>query len=215
MAVARAFVVALALGFLVVPLARAQTAPAAPPAGATPPGAPAPSGSAAPAPKPPGVTGGYSWSDKKARKGRARPHARRRLKFDPAAPIATFPGFRMLPDGRSLVFVSVSKVVGVEVRRSGNRVAYVLSGADVAVRNNTNALVTTWFDTPLSRARLQPAKGGAQLVLELREAADPTYRVNKLANGWMTLEVVLPAPAAPGAAGDAAASPTAIPAKKR
>ncbi len=198
MALLRALCGVVAFGLLAVPAARAQSGTA--PSGSAAP-SPAPSGSAAPsgaaapstsaAPKPAGVTGGYAWTDKP----RARPARRaRRRKFDASAPIATFPGFRMLPDGRSQVFVSISKSVDVQVRRSAGRVVYVLGGSVVAIRNNTNALVTTWFKTPLARARLSRARGGAELVLELRQAVEPTFRIATLPGGWITLEVTLPAP---------------------
>lgn len=155
----------------------------------------APSGSAAPR-KGPSVTGGYSWSDK-PRKGRH--HWRRawhpRRHFDPNAPIATFPGFRMLPGGKSEVWVNLSKSVNVQVRRAPGRVVYVLGGAEVTIRNNTHPLVTTYFDTPLARARLVPQKDGAELVLELREKVKPSYRVAVGPGGTSVLEVTLPRPA--------------------
>jgi hypothetical protein len=135
--------------------------------------------------------GGYSWSDKHRPR---RHHHRVRLHFDPNAPTAMFPGFRMLPDGRSMVWVNVSRKVPVEVRRAAGRVTYLLGGAQVSIRNNTNALVTTYFDTPLSRARLVPGKQGTQLVLELREKVEPGYKVLKGPGGTMLLQVTLPPP---------------------
>lgn len=168
-----------------VPARRARAASAA---------SAAPSASAKPS-RSPSVTGGYSWSDKPRRRRR---HRRRvwhaRLRFDPNAPIATFPGFRMLPDGRSQVWVNLSKRVSVEARRAPGRVVYVLSGARVTIRNNTHPLVTTYFNTPLDRARLVPTKSAAELVLELRERVEPTYRLANGPGGTSVLEVTLPAP---------------------
>lgn len=152
---------------------------------------PAPSGSAAPQ-KPTTPMGGYSWSNKHHH--RRHHHRRARLHFDPNAPIAMFPGFRMLPDGRSLVWVTVNKKVPVEAHSAAGRVTYLLSGAQVSIRNNTNALVTTYFDTPLSRARLVPGKQGTQLVLSLREKVQPSYKVVAGPRGSMVLQVTLPAP---------------------
>jgi hypothetical protein len=182
---------------------QAETAapPAAAPAPATPPAtgaAPAPAGTApgsdtaAPAkpaePAKPSVTGGYSWTEKKPAARRRRPVA----KFDPTKPLATYPGFRMLANGTSRIWVQVSKPVDVQVRRAGGTVTYVLPGVNVGVRNNTNPLVTTHFNTPVSRARLVPDRAGVLLVLELRETAEPAHKVVKSAYGTMTLEVTLP-----------------------
>lgn len=148
-------------------------------------------GSAAPA-KPTAPMRGYSWTDKHRHRGH---HKRVHLHFDPNAPIATFPGFRMLPGGRSMVWVSVDHQVPVQVHRAAGRITYVLSGAQVSIRNNTNALITTYFDTPLSRARLVPVKQGTEVVLELREKVEPSYKVLSGPAGSMVLQVTLPPPA--------------------
>ncbi len=184
-----------ALACLAAIPALAQSGGSSPPAPAQPGGksaAPAGSAAASGAPaKPSAPMGGYSWSDKHSHR---RHHRRVRLHFDPNAPIATFPGFRMLPGGRSMVWVSVSRKVPVDVHPAAGRVSYVLSGAQVSIRNNTNALVTTYFDTPLSRARLVPAKQGTEFRLELREKVQPSYKVVDGPRGTMVLEVTLPAP---------------------
>jgi hypothetical protein len=152
-------------------------------------GAPSKKG-AAETPKPPSVTGGYSWSEKKKpRRVRRRAH---RVKFDPNAPNVTFPGFRMLPNGTSMVWVVVSKRVAVDVQRAKGRVVYVLRGAAVRTRNNTNPLITRHFNTPLARTRVVRHKAGAQLVLELREAAEPSHRILDGPRGMMVLQVTLP-----------------------
>jgi hypothetical protein len=174
------------------PAPPAATPPAeapAPPAGAPGPGA-APSTEGGEAKKPaPSVTGGYSWSDKPApqRKRRAA-----RIKLDPNAPLATYPGFRMAPDGTSRVWLRVTRSADVQVRRAAGQVTYVLGGVHVGVRNNTNALVTTHFDTPLARARLVRDRAGALLVLELREAAEPSHKVSTGPHGTMSLEITIP-----------------------
>jgi len=175
--------------------ADAQSSGEAPPAAPTEPAAPAPPGAAAaPAPEPaqpakPGVTGGYSWTDKPVAKRRRAP---RPLKLNPNAPLATYPGFRMLQDGSSRVSLRVTRSVDVGVHRAPGSVTYVLPGVQVGVRNNTNPLVTTHFNTPLARARLVRGKAGAELVLELRESGEPKHRIGKGPYGSMLLEVVLP-----------------------
>jgi hypothetical protein len=165
----------------------AAPATAAPTPGA--PAAPAASGdAAAPAePKKPTTTPGYSWTDKPQKWRRAK-----RKKIDPNAPLATYPGFRMLKDGRSEVWVQISKKVSVTPSVAAGHATFVLSGVDVGIRNNTNPLVTEYFDTPLARARLKRDGNGAQLVLELREAVSPKHRIVDGPAGTMTLYVELP-----------------------
>jgi hypothetical protein len=177
----------------------------APPAGQSPPPAtspaPAAGSEAAPAPTaaaegekkgPPPQAGGYSWSDKPARGTRRSVKKKPRVKFDPKAPLATYPGFRMLPGGKSAVWVYVSRKVPVNVRRVAGRVSFVLGGAHVASFNNTHPLVTHYFNTPLSRAWLRPETGGAELVLELRENVTPTHKVVDGPAGTMILTIELP-----------------------
>ena len=185
-----------ALFALASPVALAQEP--APPA---PKPAPPPSAEQAPAPpaggddkageekKPGGPVGGYSWSDKPKKRWvrRATPK-----KLDPNAPLATYPGFRMLPGGKSAVWLYINKKVPVDVRRAAGRVVYVLPGVQVGTVNNTRPLLTHFFETPLARAQLRPEKGGAELVLELRENVQPTHRVVDGPRGTMILQVELP-----------------------
>ncbi len=116
------------------------------------------------------------------------------MKIDPNAPIATYPAFMMLPDGSSQVWVYVNKKVPVQVSSAPGRVTFVLTGAQIAVWNNTHVLATQFFDTPLSRARLRPDKAGAQLVLDLRENVTPKHSVADGPHGTMILRVLLPRP---------------------
>lgn len=175
----------------------AQTAPSATPSatGQAPAAAPAPAGTApAPGgsaateePKKPTMTPGYSWTDKPAKRW-----VKKKKKLNPNAPLATYPGFRMLKDGRSEVWVQISKKVSVTPSVAAGHATFVLTGVDVGIHNNTNPLVTEYFDTPLARARLKRMDGGAQLVLELREAVSPTHRIVDGPAGTMILYVELP-----------------------
>jgi hypothetical protein len=142
--------------------------------------------------KKPSVTGGYSWSDKPA-KGKSH-HTYKKKKLDPNAPIATYPGFRMLPDGSSQVWVRVNRKVSVTSAATSGLPTFVLMGAVVPTHNNTNPLVTTWFETPLARARLKNDAAGAQLTLELREQVSVKHRVVDGPGGSMLLYVDLPKP---------------------
>jgi len=142
------------------------------------------------APKRPSATGGYSWSDKPTKR---RPRRRaRHVKYNPSAPHANFPGFRLLPDGQSLVWVVLDRQTSVEVRHAANRVTYVMTGAQVYTRNNTRPLVTTHFNTPLQSMRLVQHADGAHLELVLREPAEPVHQLVRGPRGMLVLKVQLP-----------------------
>jgi hypothetical protein len=168
-------------------VASAQTPqqPAAPQAASQPAagqGGAAPAGSAATdAPKAPAYTGpqGSSYTDKKAA-GAPRVHVRVRK----GAPVATLPGFEQLPDGGSRLFVDLTTQVPVEERRAPGSVTYVLKGAQVTHYNNTNALVTVHFNTPVYRARLVPSGNDLLFVVDLRDPkAAPAMKISPKGQG--------------------------------
>ncbi len=83
-------------------------------------------------------------------------------------PIATLPGFRMLKNGRSRVFVEISGKISVTESSDPGIVRYVLKGVRVPERVNRMWLPTDHFLTPVKRARLVRISEGAELIIELR-----------------------------------------------
>ncbi len=166
-------------------LASAQTTPAqpAPNQGQ---GQTAPAGAAAAeAPKTPAYAGpqGSSYSDKKPTGGSSTAPIHR-VRVRKGAPVATLPGFEQLPDGGSRLFVDLTTQVPVEERRTAGSVTYVLKGAQVTHHNNTNALVTVHFNTPVFRARLVPSGADLLFVIELRDPkAAPAYKMSARGQG--------------------------------
>ncbi len=137
----------------------------------------------------------------KKSKHRARGARSAESKPRPDAAVATFPGFRMLPDGRTRVYVELSRAVSVEEHRAAGTLTYTLRSAQVLVRNNKNALITTHFSTPVARARLVPAGPDLNLVIDLRASVNATHQVVSANNGGARLEIDFPAgdyPLAPG-----------------
>ena len=170
----------------------------------------APSSSAAPsATTPPRPMAGYSYSDPKPAKGQQgqqqqqqpTPKVTPRVAKGPIAkasgPIATLPGFELLGDGGSRVFVQLTQSVPVEERAAKGAVTYVLKGAHVAVHNNTNPLVTVHFDTPVSKAQLRPSGGDLLLVIDLRAPSTPSWKLNAAKDGTAILQIDFPKVSAP------------------
>ncbi|MET0593978.1 MAG: hypothetical protein ABW133_14850 [Polyangiaceae bacterium] len=117
------------------------------------------------------------------------------------AAVATFPGFRLLPDGRSRIYVELTKSVSVDERRADGMLIYVIHDARVPVRNNRNALLTTHFNTPVGRARLLSVGPDLELVIDLRAAANATQKIVPADGGGARLEIDFAAgdfPPAPG-----------------
>jgi hypothetical protein len=112
----------------------------------------------------------------------------------PAAtgPVATLPGFEMLAEGGSRLFVELSQTVQVDERRARGSLTYVLHGAHVTVHNNTNPLVTVHFNTPVATARLVPAGHDLLFVVSLRADAAATWKINPGKEGSSVLTVDFP-----------------------
>jgi hypothetical protein len=135
-----------------------------------------------------GNVGGVSFSDKPARRA---PQARATVHHR-GGPLATFPGFEQLPDGGSRLFVQLNQAVPVEERRAAGSITYVLKGAHLRVHNDSNALVTVHFNTPVFRARLTPQGNDLLFVVELRSAATPTFKMTSNQDKTSTLQIDFP-----------------------
>lgn len=155
--------------------------------------APKPSASDAPPPRP---MAGYSYGGSKPDQGSAqpRPAQPRIVHAAPKAtgPVATLPGFEMLGDGSSRIFVQLTQTVPVEERKAKGALTYVLKGAHVTVHNNTNPLVTVHFNTPVTDARLRQAGNDLLLLINLRAATNPTWKITPAKEGGAILQIDFP-----------------------
>ena len=136
---------------------------------------------------------------------KATPRARRRAKpatpvLAPGTPIATYPSFRTLDDGSSRVTIEITRKVAVTEHKAKGRIVYSLAGAAVPGSNTRFALPTGFFRTPVERIEVVGQGSGADLIIDLREAVEPTYRVLDTPRGSSVLQVDFPRPAADAAA---------------
>jgi len=125
------------------------------------------------------------------RAGKRPPVKKRAVKADPGL-VATLPGFEMLPDGGSRLFVELTHTTNVTEKRDARALTYVLQGAHITLRNNENALVTVHFNTPVSRARLLPLRGDLVFSVELRADATPVWRLVDGEGGVSVLQIDFP-----------------------
>ncbi len=98
----------------------------------------------------------------------------RRLRRAGGATFATWPGFQMVPGG-SRVFVALTNPQPLtEASRNGRTRVYHIPSARIGLSNNRRPLITEAFATPVSRVTMRPARGGIDLVIELRADVEPT-----------------------------------------
>jgi hypothetical protein len=159
------------------------------------------SGNAAPTSteaKPPQNITGYGYSDRPASSARplaVRSGARSNVHHAiPAAggPVATLPGFEMLAEGGSRLFVELSQSIQIEERHARGTLTYVLKNAHVTVHNNQNPLVTVHFNTPVTSARLVPSGRDLLFIIDLRAAVTPTWKLNPGKEGSAVLNIDFP-----------------------
>jgi len=96
----------------------------------------------------------------------------------------TWPGF-MMHEGGSCFFVQTSQPVKFGTQKSEGRLELVLHNTRVHLKNNYLPLETEFFDTPVTRATVQP-KGKKDLVMvfEMREDVAPTITQQKGKDGF-------------------------------
>lgn len=102
------------------------------------------------------------------------------------------PGFETLADGSSRLFIELTKPVTYETKAAKGTVTYVLKGARVSRRNNTNALVTVHFNTPVTRAQLVPHGHDLWFVIELRAPVEPSVSMDAGKEGAAVMHIELP-----------------------
>lgn len=158
---------------------------------------------------PPPDRQGYSYRD-----GPKQAPPRRGVRRRASGPVATLPGFEALPDGGSRLFVAVTQEVPVEERKAAGKLTYILKGTHVALWNNTNALVTVHFDTPVSRARLVPHGNDTWFEIELRAATTSTWKMVKTSDKSAMLAVDFPKVTVAGGEKSGAAKEPAAPPPK-
>lgn len=175
------------------PNANATSQPAGPPAAADTTNASTNATTPAP-PSGPAPNTGFTYGDSHkssdtsgASRAHTRAHAHRA-----SGPVATLPGFELLPEGGSRLFVQLTANVQVAEKTVAGGVTYVLKGAHILKRNNENALVTVHFNTPVTRARLLPAGGDLHFVVDLRQNVKPTWKLVPAKDGATVLQIDFP-----------------------
>ncbi len=85
----------------------------------------------------------------------------------------TWPGFMLMEDGGSRIFVQATESLKYIIKDKGTVIILSLRNAKVHLTNNRNPLVTTHFNTPLKRAYIKKRKKEIQLVMELKVSINP------------------------------------------
>ena len=111
-------------------------------------------------------------------------HARD-VPLTPGMPIASFPGFARLDDGKSRIFIEVTDKVDVAEKRDPSRLIYRLRGTTVMQRTNELPLITGFFSTPVDRVQLVQDGPDVNVIIDVREVTEATSRVIETPRGMV------------------------------
>ena len=104
----------------------------------------------------------------------------------------TWPGFLMMQDGTSRLFLQTTVPVAYAINEKNKRISLKLKKAKVHLRNNRNPLVTVHFNTPLNRAYLKKSRKSLDLIMELRKSVFPAISQTVDGDGYHYLFIDFP-----------------------
>jgi hypothetical protein len=114
----------------------------------------------------------------------------------PAAPgvgaLVTWPGFQMMPDGSSRVFIQTSVEVTPELKRDSAGFQVFLPRVSLPPGNARLALDTHYFNTPVDNVRAVARGQGVVVLLAMRTKIQPTVRTERAASGYFFTYVEFP-----------------------
>jgi hypothetical protein len=110
-----------------------------------------------------------------------------------AGALVTWPGFQMLPNGGSRVFIQTSVEVKPDLRREGNTLYVTLSSFALPKGNARLPLDTSFFNTPVRSVRAKAKKDAVVVEVELRANVSPSMRNERAATGYYFVYLDFPA----------------------
>jgi hypothetical protein len=96
----------------------------------------------------------------------------------------TWPGFQMMPDGGSRVFVQITTQVDVSAALVNGQIIVDLGDVAIAGRNNRRPLITKFFNTPVTLVEVKRAKKRTTLILSMREPIEPRVSHERAESGY-------------------------------
>ena len=111
------------------------------------------------------------------------------------AALVTWPGFQMMPDGGSRVFVQTSVEVTPELKRDGQGDNWQVLLAHVALPpgNARRQLATHFFNTPVTSVRTLARGQGVVVLLTMRAKLKPIVRTERAQSGYFFTYLEFPA----------------------
>jgi hypothetical protein len=108
----------------------------------------------------------------------------RRARRPRVGSLVAWPGFQVVPGGSRVFVVLTTQMPVTDAGRNGRTRVFHIPGARISLSNNRRPLITEAFNTPVSRAYLRPARGGTDVVMELRADVEPSMSQETNGQGY-------------------------------
>jgi hypothetical protein len=124
-------------------------------------------------------------------------------------PAITWPGFQMMPDGSSRVFVQITTQVDVSAALVNGKVVVDFGNVSIAGRNNRRPMITKFFNTPVTAVEVKRAQKRTTLILSMRAPVEPRVSHEQVKSGFHFVYIDFPPGTYRPTDAQAAASPNA------
>ncbi|MBN2530937.1 MAG: hypothetical protein JXR76_31410 [Deltaproteobacteria bacterium] len=104
----------------------------------------------------------------------------------------TWPGFMMTDDGGSRVFLQTTGPLKYKTKTQKKKIVLTFKKTRIHLSNNRNPLVTSHFNTPVSRINLKRRGKNSELILNLKTESTPNISQMTDADGYNYLFVDFP-----------------------
>jgi hypothetical protein len=106
--------------------------------------------------------------------------------------VVTWPGFQLRPDGASRFFIQTNGPVVHQVLDERGRIVVRLRDTGIHLTNTRRWLETRYFNTPVTRARIERRGGDTVLSLDVRAGATPSITTEQAPNGYYFVFIEFP-----------------------
>jgi hypothetical protein len=105
----------------------------------------------------------------------------------------TWPGFMMLSNGGSRLFLQTTADIDYKIINNGRKLVLKLNNTKVYLSNNRNPLITTHFNTPIKQAYIKKKGKGLELHVLLKKDVKGEISQNTDQDGYQYLFIDYPA----------------------
>ncbi len=105
----------------------------------------------------------------------------------------TWPGFQLMPDGRSRIFIQTTVPVTHDISHHGKRIEVRIKDTKLPGSNNKRRVITKYFNTPVMETKLRKHRRDVIAALILRQDVMPEVSTETANTGYYFIYLTFPA----------------------